>query len=117
MNAEKKNVGKVTPEQKAEIQALFERRNSLKELFMVVNPSNAELYERVIADMAETQKKFEGDFFAFIYYERFLSPSYVLGLKAIWISEAGYRRVDWKALEEALKEEDEADAQDVGRFL
>lgn len=59
MNAEKKNVGKVTPEQKDEIQALFERRNSLKELFMVVNPNNAELYERVIADMAETQKKFE----------------------------------------------------------
>ena len=59
MNAEKKNVGKVTSEQKDEIQALFERRNSLKELFMVVNPSNKELYERVIADMAETQKKFE----------------------------------------------------------
>ena len=58
----------------------------------------------------ETQKKFEGDLFAFIYYERFLRPCYVLGLKAIWISEAGYRRVDWKALEDALKEEDEDNA-------
>lgn len=59
MSAEKKKVGKVTLEQRDEIQALFERRNSLKELFMVVNPSNAELYERVVADMAETQRKFE----------------------------------------------------------
>ena len=58
----------------------------------------------------ETQKKFEGDFFAFIYYERFLRPDYVQGLKSIWIWECGYRRIDWKALEEALKEEDEEDA-------
>lgn len=59
MSAEKKLVGKVTPEQRDEIQGLFERRNSLKELFPIVSPENRELYERVIADMAETQKKFE----------------------------------------------------------
>ena len=59
MNAEKKLVGKVTPEQRDEIQALFERRNSLKELFLVVPPNNQDLYERVVADMALTQKKFD----------------------------------------------------------
>ena len=59
MNAEKKLVGKVTPEQKDEIQALFERRNSLKELFLIVPKDNQDLYERVVADMAQTQKKFD----------------------------------------------------------
>ena len=55
----KKLVGKVTPEQRDEIQGLFERRNSLKELFLVVPPNNQDLYERVVSDMAQTQKKFE----------------------------------------------------------
>lgn len=54
-----KSVGQVTPEERDAIQALFERRNSLKELFVIVNPENKELYERVVADMAETQKKFD----------------------------------------------------------
>lgn len=56
---EKQKVGNVTPEQKDQIQALFERKNSLKELFMIVKPENVDLYERVVADMAETQKKFD----------------------------------------------------------
>lgn len=62
MSAEKtkKVVGKVTPEQRDEIQSLFERRNSLKELMMIVNPAeNNELYERVLADQTETRKRFE----------------------------------------------------------
>ncbi|MBQ3349805.1 MAG: CXXX repeat peptide modification system protein [Thermoguttaceae bacterium] len=59
MSAEKKLVGKVTPEQKDEIQELFERRNSLKELFLIVPKDNQDLYERVVADMALTQKKFD----------------------------------------------------------
>ena len=59
MSAEKKLVGKVTPEQRDEIQALFERRNSLKELFLVIPKENQDLYERVVADMAQTQKKFD----------------------------------------------------------
>ena len=59
MSVEKKLVGKVTPEQKDEIQALFERRNSLKELFLIVPKDNQDLYERVVADMAQTQKKFD----------------------------------------------------------
>lgn len=59
MSVEKKRVGKVTPEQRDEIQALFERRNSLKELFPIVPPENKELYERVVADMGETARTFE----------------------------------------------------------
>lgn len=59
MSAEKKMIGHVTPEQRDVIQGLFERRNSLKELFMIVDPANTALYERVVADMAETQKKFD----------------------------------------------------------
>ena len=58
----------------------------------------------------ETQANFEGDLFAFIRYALYLPPYYVQALKSVWISEAGYRRVDWKALEDALKEEDEEDA-------
>lgn len=59
MSVEKKSIGRVTPEQKDEIQALFERRNALKELFMIVDPKNTELYERVLADISETKKKFD----------------------------------------------------------
>ena len=58
-NPTKKVVGTVTLEQRDQIQGLFERRNSLKELFMIVPPDNAALYERVVADMAETQKRFD----------------------------------------------------------
>ena len=59
MTVEKKLVGRVTPEQRDEIQALFERKNSLKELFLIVPKENQALYERVVADMAQTQKKFD----------------------------------------------------------
>lgn len=55
----KKTVGSVTPEQRDEIQSLFERRNSLKELFMIVDPQNQELYDKVVADMGETGTKFQ----------------------------------------------------------
>ncbi len=59
MNAEKKSVGFVTPQQRDEIQALYERKNSLKELFLIVGSDNTDLYERVVKDMAETQKRFD----------------------------------------------------------
>ena len=55
----KKLVGKVTPEQRDEIQTLFERQNSLKELFLIVPKDNQDLYERVVADMTQTQKKYD----------------------------------------------------------
>ena len=55
----KKEVGRVTEEERDTIQALFERRNGLSELAMVLNSSNPELYERLVRDMGETGTKFQ----------------------------------------------------------
>ena len=50
----KKKVGQVTPEEKNEIQSLFERRNGLNELAKILNADNTELYEKLVKDMGET---------------------------------------------------------------
>ena len=50
----KKLVGQVTPEEKDEIQRLFERRNGLNELAMILTPDKEELYEKLVKDMGET---------------------------------------------------------------
>jgi CXXX repeat modification system protein len=55
----KKLVGKVTPEERAEIQALFERRNGLNELAKILTADNNELYEKLVKDMGETGTKFQ----------------------------------------------------------
>lgn len=55
----KKIVGQVTPEEKAEIQMLFERRNGLNELAKIVTAENAELYEKLVKDLGETSTKFQ----------------------------------------------------------
>ncbi len=55
----RKLVGQVTPEEKNEIQALFERRNGLNELAKVLTADNAELYEKLVTDMGETGTKFQ----------------------------------------------------------
>ncbi len=55
----KKEVGQVTPEERDEIQALFERRNGLNELAKILTEENTELYERLIKDMGETGTKFQ----------------------------------------------------------
>lgn len=55
----KKEVGSVTAEERDEIQRLFERRNGLSELAKVLTADNAELYERLVKDMAETGAKFQ----------------------------------------------------------
>jgi CXXX repeat modification system protein len=55
----KKIVGKVTPEEKNEIQTLFERRNGLNELAKILIVDNAELYEKLVKDLGETSTKFE----------------------------------------------------------
>ena len=54
----KKLVGQVTPEEKNEILTLFERRNGLNELAKVLTIDNAELYEKLVKDMGETEIKF-----------------------------------------------------------
>lgn len=55
----RKLVGQVTPEEKNEIQSLFERRNGLNELAKVLTTDNAELYEKLVKDMGETGTKFQ----------------------------------------------------------
>ena len=55
----KKVVGHVTEEEKAQIQALFERRNGLNELAKILSPDNVELYERLVKDLGETTTKFQ----------------------------------------------------------
>ena len=55
----RKVVGQVTPEERAEIQALFERKNGLTELAKVVSADNGELYEKLVKDMGETGTKFQ----------------------------------------------------------
>lgn len=56
----RKLVGKVTEEEKAEIQLLFERRNGLNELAKIVAADNEILYEKLVKDMGETSSKFQG---------------------------------------------------------
>lgn len=55
----KKKVGQVTPEEKNEIQQLFERRNGLNELAKILTADNTELYEKLVKDMGETGTKFQ----------------------------------------------------------
>ncbi len=55
----KKRVGQVTPEEKNEIQTLFERRNGLNELAKILTADNAVLYEKLVKDMGETSTKFQ----------------------------------------------------------
>lgn len=57
--ATRKLVGQVTPEERDEIQMLFERRNGLNELAMILTSDNAELYEKLVKDMGETSTKFQ----------------------------------------------------------
>lgn len=54
----KKQVGKVTEEERNVIQALFERRNGLTELAKIIKDDN-DLYERLVADMGLTSTKFQ----------------------------------------------------------
>ena len=56
---EKKLVGQVTPEERMEIQTLFERRNGLNELAKILTMENAELYEKLVKDIGETGTKFQ----------------------------------------------------------
>lgn len=55
----RKIVGKVTDEEKNEIQTLFERRNGLNELAKIVTSDNNELYEKLVKDLGETGTKFQ----------------------------------------------------------
>lgn len=53
------SVGHVTPQERDEIQALFERRNGLNELAQILTVNNTMLYERLVKDLAETSARFQ----------------------------------------------------------
>lgn len=55
----RKIVGQVTPEERDEIQKLFERKNGLTELAKILTVDNGELYEKLVKDMGETGTKFQ----------------------------------------------------------
>lgn len=54
----KKLVGQVTPEERTEIQTLFERRNGLNELAKILTADNSDLYEKLVKDLGDTGTKF-----------------------------------------------------------
>jgi len=55
----KKLVGQVTPEERNEIQRLFERRNGLNELAKILTADNEDLYEKMVKDLGETSTQFQ----------------------------------------------------------
>ncbi|MCM1109438.1 MAG: CXXX repeat peptide modification system protein [Clostridium sp.] len=55
----KRLIGQVTPDEKNEIQTLFERRNGLNELARILTSENAELYEKLVRDLGETGTRFQ----------------------------------------------------------
>lgn len=55
----KKVIGKVTPEERNEIQTLFERRNGLNELAKIIISGNDDLYEKLVKDLGDTSTKFQ----------------------------------------------------------
>ena len=57
--SEKKQIGKVTPEERNEIQTLFQRRNGLNELANILKIDNEELYEKLVKDLGDTGIKFQ----------------------------------------------------------
>lgn len=59
METKRKRVGKVTDEERDQIQSLFERKNGLAELAKIISADNSELYERLVSDMGHTQTLFQ----------------------------------------------------------
>ncbi len=55
----KKQIGKVSLEEKEEILSLFERCNGLTELSKIVTADNVDLYEKLVKDLGETSHKFQ----------------------------------------------------------
>lgn len=55
----RKEVGRVTEQERDEIQSLFERRNGLNELSQILTAENIEIYERLVKDLGETSVKFQ----------------------------------------------------------
>ena len=61
---ERKEIGRVSEEERDEIKDLFDRRNGLIELAKILSPENEQLYNKLVKDMAETSENghWETDF-------------------------------------------------------
>lgn len=57
--ANRKMIGQVTPEERNEIQQLFERRNGLNELAKILTADNTELYEKLVKDLGKQVLSFK----------------------------------------------------------
>ena len=55
----KKVISKVTPEERDEIQKLFERKYGLNELAKILTSDNEDLYEKIVKDLGETTTKYQ----------------------------------------------------------
>lgn len=55
----KKEIGRVTTEERDEIKSLFVRRNGLSELAKILTAENIELYEKLVLDLGETGTRFQ----------------------------------------------------------
>lgn len=55
----KKQIGRVSEQERDVIQQLFERRNGLNELAKILTSDNTDLYERLVKDLGETSSKFQ----------------------------------------------------------
>ena len=54
-----KIIGKVTEEEKKEIETIFERKNALYELAKIIDADNASLYEKLVKDLGVTNAKYQ----------------------------------------------------------
>ena len=54
-----KIVGKITVEERNEIQMLFEHRNGLDEIAMIVSKEQGALYDKLVKDKEETNIRFQ----------------------------------------------------------
>jgi CXXX repeat modification system protein len=58
-----KRVGKVSPEERDQIREIYERKNSLAELFRTLTDVDKEetsrLYEKLVKDMADTSARYQ----------------------------------------------------------
>lgn len=55
----KKLVGKVTEDERNEIRGLYGRKNGLNDIIKIVAADNDAIYQKIVADIADTTLKFQ----------------------------------------------------------
>lgn len=55
----KKLVGKVTEDERDEIRGLYGRKNGLNDIIKIVAADNDAIYQKIVADIADTTLKFQ----------------------------------------------------------